>query len=267
MITQWAGDSLLIAIVLIALASLILGMGLPVPAAYIVLGTLSAPALFDLIANQQLATAIAGGNVGDQAKTMLMLVAPDAAAKLGGPMSLEAAKELVAAIPRDLLTPIRESVIDQTTLTFALLSAHLIIFWLSQDSNVTPPVCLTAFTAAAIAGTPAMATGLTSWKIAKALYIIPLLFAYTSFIGGPLPEVFTIFAFALVGLYAFSGFMQGHLENPLAWPMRIALLFCGALLLLPLATYVKLLGLAGFVAILILNIRSKNAERPVAASS
>ncbi len=267
MITQWAGDSLLIAIVLIALASLILGMGLPVTAAYIVLGTLSAPALFDLIANQQLATAIAGGNVGDQAKTMLMLVAPDAAAKLGGPMSLEAAKELVAAIPRDLLTPIRESVIDQTTLTFALLSAHLIIFWLSQDSNVTPPVCLTAFTAAAIAGTPAMATGLTSWKIAKALYIIPLLFAYTSFIGGPLPEVFTIFAFALVGLYAFSGFMQGHLENPLAWPMRIALLFCGALLLLPLATYVKLLGLAGFVAILILNIRSKNAERPVAASS
>jgi len=267
MITQWAGDSLLIAIVLIALASLILGMGLPVTAAYIVLGTLSAPALFDLIANQQLATAIAGGNVGDQAKTMLMLVAPDAAAKLGGPMSLEAAKELVAAIPRDLLTPIRESVIDQTTLTFALLSAHLIIFWLSQDSNVTPPVCLTAFTAAAIAGTPAMATGLTSWKIAKALYIVPLLFAYTSFIGGPLLEVFTIFAFALVGLYAFSGFMQGHLENPLAWPMRIALLFCGALLLLPLATYVKLLGLAGFVAILILNIRSKSVEQPVAASS
>jgi hypothetical protein len=49
--------------------------------------------------------------------------------------------------------------------------------------------------------------------------------------------------------------------------MRIALLFCGALLLLPLATYVKLLGLAGFVAILILNIRSKSVEQPVAASS
>ncbi|CCQ73180.1 TRAP transporter fused permease subunit [Magnetospira sp. QH-2] len=45
MITQWAGDSLVIAIVLIALASLVLGMGLPVTAAYIVLGTLSAPAL------------------------------------------------------------------------------------------------------------------------------------------------------------------------------------------------------------------------------
>ena len=39
-----------------------------------------------------------------------------------------------------------------------LLSAHLIIFWLSQDSNVTPPVCLAAFAAAGIAGTRPMAT-------------------------------------------------------------------------------------------------------------
>ena len=267
MITQWAGDSLLIAIVLVALASLILGMGLPVTAAYIVLGTLSAPALFDLIANQQLAAAIASGDVGDQAKTMLMLVSPEAAAKLGTPMQLDAAKELVAAIPRDLMAPIREGIIDATALTFALLSAHLIIFWLSQDSNITPPVCLTAFTAAAIAGTPAMATGLTSWKIAKALYIVPLLFAYTPFIGGSYVEVFTIFAFALVGLYAFSGFMQGHLEKPMSWPMRIALLACGAILLLPVATYIKLVGLAGFVAVLVLNIRSKSVEQPVASSS
>ncbi|MEJ2520648.1 MAG: TRAP transporter fused permease subunit [Desulfuromonadales bacterium] len=45
MINEWAGHSLVIAIGLIALASLVLGMGLPVTAAYIVLGTLSAPAL------------------------------------------------------------------------------------------------------------------------------------------------------------------------------------------------------------------------------
>jgi TRAP-type uncharacterized transport system fused permease subunit len=45
MIADWAGGNLLIAIALIALASLVLGMGLPVTAAYIVLATLSAPAL------------------------------------------------------------------------------------------------------------------------------------------------------------------------------------------------------------------------------
>ena len=53
-------------------------------------------------------------------------------------------------------------------LTGMLLSAHLIIFWLSQDSNVTPPVCLASFAAAGIAGTRPIPTGLTSWKVAKA---------------------------------------------------------------------------------------------------
>jgi TRAP-type uncharacterized transport system fused permease subunit len=45
MVNDWAHGSLIVTIVLVALASLVLGMGLPVTAAYIVLGTLSAPAI------------------------------------------------------------------------------------------------------------------------------------------------------------------------------------------------------------------------------
>lgn len=262
MITQWAGDSLLIAIVLIALASLVLGMGLPVTAAYIVLGTLSAPALFNLIANRELVEALMAGNVAEEAKAILMLASPEAAAQLGMPMSAEAAKALIAGVPGDLLGTVREAVIPAGTLTFALLSAHLIIFWLSQDSNVTPPVCLTAFTAAAIAGTPPMATGLTSWKIAKGLYIVPLLFAYTPFIGGSIDEVLIIFGFALVGLYAFSGAMQGHLEAPLGWPMRIVLGVCGALLLVPSDILIMLAALCAFAVIFFLNIKSQWQPKP-----
>jgi TRAP-type uncharacterized transport system fused permease subunit len=37
---------------------------------------------------------------------------------------------------------VREAVLTPHALTYALLSAHLIVFWLSQDSNVTPPVAL-----------------------------------------------------------------------------------------------------------------------------
>ncbi len=44
MVKGWAQGSLIISIVLVALASLVLGMGPTVTAAYIVLGTLSAPA-------------------------------------------------------------------------------------------------------------------------------------------------------------------------------------------------------------------------------
>ncbi|KUO61356.1 MAG: C4-dicarboxylate ABC transporter permease [Alphaproteobacteria bacterium BRH_c36] len=263
MITQWAGDSLIIAMVLIALASLVLGMGLPVTAAYIVLGTLSAPALFELIANRELIEALMAGNVAEEAKAILMLASPETAAQLGTPMSAEAAKALLDKVPGELIGPVREALIPVATLTYALLSAHLIIFWLSQDSNVTPPVCLTAFTAAAIAGTPPMATGLTSWKIAKGLYLVPLLFAYTPFIGGDIADVLRIFGFALVGLYAFSGAMQGHLEAPVSWPLRIALGVCGALLLLPLNLYLDLAALAAFAAILTLNVRSQKLPYPV----
>mgnify|MGYP001953298255 CR=1 FL=1 len=45
LIMEWSGNSLLLAIVLVAIASLILGMGLPVTASYVVLSVLSAPAL------------------------------------------------------------------------------------------------------------------------------------------------------------------------------------------------------------------------------
>ena len=50
----------MIALTLVALASLVLGMGPPVTAAYIVLATLSAPALYNLIADAQLVDLIAG---------------------------------------------------------------------------------------------------------------------------------------------------------------------------------------------------------------
>ena len=44
------------------LASLVLGMGLPVTASYIVLATLSAPLIFDLISQSQLLSALQSGD-------------------------------------------------------------------------------------------------------------------------------------------------------------------------------------------------------------
>ncbi|GAB6054260.1 TRAP transporter permease [Magnetospira thiophila] len=257
MITQWAGDSLVIAIVLIGLASLVLGMGLPVTAAYIVLGTLSAPALNALISDGQMLQALIAGNVPEEAKALFMLVAPDRLAELGLPMSEEAARSLMALIPQDLSSTLHEMILGPQALLYSLLSAHLIVFWLSQDSNVTPPVALAAFTAAAIARTPPMATGMQSWKIAKGLYIVPLLFAYTPLIGGTWNEVFLIFGFALPGLYAFSAAIQGHMENPLSWPLRGVTLGAAAALLWPTTLVVHGAGLLVFGGVLFLNIRKK----------
>lgn len=262
MITNWAGSSLLIAILLIALASLVLGMGLPVTAAYIVLGTLSAPALYNLIADAKIVELISQGMLSEEAKAILMIAVPDKLELLNQTMSLEQARALLEAVPQDLAGSIREMALSPETSTFALLSAHLIIFWLSQDSNVTPPVCLTAFTAAAIAKTPPMSTGLQSWKIAKGLYIVPLLFAYTPLIGGSWYEVIEIFIFALIGLYAFSGAFQGYLENNLSWPMRIITFILAITMLWPASFTIHLGGALLFVVVLTINLRKSNIAIP-----
>lgn len=255
MITNWAGSSLIIAIVLIALASLVLGMGLPVTAAYIVLGTLSAPALYNLIADSQLVDIIARGAISEEAKAIFMIAVPEKMDIIGHAMSLEQARSLLGSIPEELTGTLRDLILSPEASTFALLSAHMIIFWLSQDSNVTPPVCLTAFTAAAIAKTPPMSTGFQSWKIAKGLYVVPLLFAYTPLIGGSWMQIIEIFFFAFIGLYALSGALQGYLENRLNWIMRFFTFALGGALLWPASFVVHLGSLILFCILFFFNLK------------
>ncbi len=260
MITEWAGHSMVIAIALIALASLVLGMGLPVTAAYIVLGTLSAPALHALIADSLLVDALVSGQIPEAAKAIFMIAAPDQLAAIGNPMTTEAARAIVDAIPVDLASMVRDAALSPHAMTYALLSAHLIIFWLSQDSNVTPPVALAAFTGAAIAGTKPMETGFQSWKVAKGLYIVPLLFAYTPLIGGSWTEVALIFVFALFGLYAFTASLQGFMEAKLRWPMRLLTLCCAVALLWPVAWPVHLAGMLVLIGLFIISFRTSRKE-------
>ena len=260
MINEWAGHSLIIAIALIALASLVLGMGLPVTAAYIVLGTLSAPALHGLIADGLLIKALVNGQIPEAAKAIFMLAAPERLADIGNPMTTATARAIVDAIPIDMASMVREAVLSEHSMTFALLSAHLIVFWLSQDSNVTPPVALAAFTGAAIAGTKPMATGVQSWKLAKGLYIVPLLFAYTPFIGGTLAGDLMIFFFAFFGLYAFAAGIEGFMEAKLSIVLRVGALIAAAGLLWPVAWYIHVAGLALLIFIFVLN-RQKSYKK------
>ena len=260
MISEWAGGNLLIAIVLIALASLVLGMGLPVTAAYIVLATLSAPALQALIQNSALIDLIASGTLPEAARAPFMLADPATMTALAGPMDPAAARALVMDAPPEVLGLVYPSALDAGTVTAALLSAHMIIFWLSQDSNVTPPVCLTAFAAAAIAKTPQMATGVTAWKLAKGLYIVPVLFAYTPFLSGDPVTVLLIFGKAVVGTYALSGLLEGHMEAPLGWPLRIVSGAAGFAALWPQMPLVNIAGVLVTVALLALTVRADRAQ-------
>jgi TRAP-type uncharacterized transport system fused permease subunit len=86
-----------------------------------------------------------------------------------------------------------------------ILSAHLLIFWLSLDSNITPPVALGPFAAAAIAQSDPMKTGWTCFRFAKIIYVMPLLFAYTHILlTGTTAENIGAIASATLGTVLFS---------------------------------------------------------------
>jgi TRAP transporter 4TM/12TM fusion protein len=189
LISAIAGSSILITIVLIAIASLILGMGLPVTASYIVLAVLAAPAL--------------------------------------------------------------------TNLGVGLLAAHLLIFWYSQDANITPPVCLAAYSAAGIAGANPLRTGIQSWRIAKALYFIPLLFCYTPILfEGEIWRVVEVSLSALLGLLAFAAASEGFHLVPLNFVYRIFFLLSAGLMLWPLLAC----HAVGLALLLILTFMQKRAK-------
>jgi len=255
MIAQWSQGSLMIALILIALASLVLGMGLPVTAAYIVLAILSAPALSGMLADGLIVEQLVAG-IADPAKAAMFALADSPlVAKVGTGMTPDEAQQLVGSLPFELAVVVRPALVDPATMTTFLLTAHLIIFWLSQDSNVTPPVCLAAFTAAGIAGSPPMATGFESWKIAKGLYIVPLIFAYTPMIGGSLYEVVQIGFFSLFGIYAVNMLIQRYAEGPIPLWLYPILVAGGAASFWPLGLIVNIPGAVVVTLVVLLTSR------------
>lgn len=265
MIAQWSGGSLVIAILLIGLASLVLGMGLPVTAAYIILAILTAPALAGILADSIIIDQLVAGIADPSKSAFFMLVDSPHVAKVATGMLREEAVALMAAMPFEMAITVRPLLVDPAIQTSFLLTAHLIIFWLSQDSNVTPPVCLAAFTAAGIAGSKPMATGFESWKIAKGLYIVPLMFAYTPLLTGSFNEILQIGFFALFGIYATNALIQRYAEGPLN-PLLYVLIIAGAVgAYWPLNWTANLIGAGLVLSVIVLSgRRGRERERALA---
>lgn len=114
----------------------------------------------------------------------------------------------------------------------APITAHMIVFWLAQDSNITPPVCVPPFAAAAIAHADPWRTAWTSFKFAKLLYVMPFLFAYVPGVlleGTTLDVLMALFS-SFLGTLAFSSLSMFYLIRPLSlaqWILfAVATVFC-----------------------------------------
>jgi TRAP-type uncharacterized transport system fused permease subunit len=101
------------------------------------------------------------------------------------------------------------------------LAAHMIIFWFSQDSQVTPPVCVTAYTAAAVARSHPFKTGLSAWALAKGLYIIPIFMAYSHILQGTAGQMILSTLICAACLFSFNGFMHAYIFCKLNYIERL----------------------------------------------
>ena len=180
----------LLALALVAFTSLLLGMGLPVTASYIVLVILAGPGLMEL------------------------------------------------GIP--------------------LLTAHMIVFWYSQDANVTPPVALESYAASGIAGSNPMETALTSWKLAKGLYIMPVIMAYHPpfLLNGTFWQIVQVMIFAVCAIIAFVACMERFFLIRMTW-FETILWTISALMLVWNNTGVNYAGLLLFASLILFQVFQK----------
>ncbi|MES0835221.1 TRAP transporter permease [Nocardiopsis tropica] len=165
LVTAFAG-SLLLTLLMVALASLVMGIGLPVTASYVVLAVLAVPALEEL--------------------------------------------------------------------GLAVIVAHMIVYWYSQDSNVTPPVAFAAFAAAGIANASPMRSGLSAWKFAKGLYLIPVLMAYSALMAveGPVSNLVVAVLSGCIALAVAAMALEGHFLRRTLLGERLALTLAAVLVMI-----------------------------------
>ncbi len=115
------------------------------------------------------------------------------------------------------------------------MAAHLFAFHFGVHSYITPPVALSAFAAAAIAGSDPMKTGFQAARLALAAYILPYMFVYSPGLVavGAWHEILIAAATAMVGVVALAAAVEGWLFRPAPGWQRIGLAAGAILLVMP----------------------------------
>lgn len=123
------------------------------------------------------------------------------------------------------------------TLGVDVIIANIIAFWFSAVSNVTPPVCVSAFAAASIAEADPMRTGYRGVIYSFMLFVLPFTFYY-------MPELLLQGASALSTVYATTclviatvmvaaGIMGYFFRDLSSVPIRVLLMVGGLMVFIP----------------------------------
>lgn len=123
------------------------------------------------------------------------------------------------------------------------IAAHLFVLYFAIMSNVTPPVAVAAYTAAAIAKADPNRTGFAGLKICLGTFIIPYMFIFGPELlmqGEPSMVILSI-ATAIVGIFSLTTSIQGWMLNRMNLIERLINL-TSALLLIHSGWFTDIIG-------------------------
>lgn len=115
------------------------------------------------------------------------------------------------------------------------MAAHMFIFYMGVTSDLTPPTCLSPFAAAAIAGSPPMATAWQAMRLGAVLFIVPFMFVYSPelLMIGSWPEIGLAVTRAGIGIFCLAAGLQGWLRCRATPLDRALLVTAGFLFVVP----------------------------------
>ena len=85
------------------------------------------------------------------------------------------------------------------------LATHMFVLYYGVISEITPPVCASAYAAAGIAGANPFRTGVSAFTLGLGKLMVPMVFVYAPTMLIVLPEYFTITSFLQVSLTCATG--------------------------------------------------------------
>jgi TRAP transporter 4TM/12TM fusion protein len=135
-----------------------------------------------------------------------------------------------------------------TNLGIPPLATHLFVLYYGIISEVTPPVCTSAYAAAAIAGSNPWKTGFAAFRLSNAKIMVPFVFCYAPAMLLVLPgttwaDFLQTSVSCAAGVFVLGIAFTGYHTRPLGWALRLLLGMSGLLLVSP-GTYSDLVALA-----------------------
>jgi len=119
------------------------------------------------------------------------------------------------------------------------LATHMFVLYYGVISEITPPVCASAYAAAGIAGSNPFRTGLNAFTLGLGKLMVPMVFVYAPTMLIVLPEYFTWASFLQVsltcalGVFAIATAVSGYFLAHLSGVWRILMAIGGLLLVAP----------------------------------